>query len=157
MDSLRDIEAGLERLMPRGLSEDSRVELESVIDEFCLSAEPTVSFWRKPYLWTSAVAAVVLLGAGGMFANKGPGQNAVAVLEASDAHFHSSGISVLEKRTWIDSGEDLGIQSLNEFGETRRGWSYSGVEEERVLHEDSGYEVILQREFDAELYAASSL
>lgn len=156
MDSLRDIEAGLERLMPRGLSDDARLELEAVVDNLSASADPVISIWRKPVLWSSAAAAILALTVGSLLIQKGIEDPVVAAV-AQESVERPAGIAVLEQKTWIDSGADLGIQSVNEFGETRRGWTYTGVEEERVLHEDSGYEVILQREFEAELYAASSL
>jgi hypothetical protein len=66
-------------------------------------------------------------------------------------------IEVLGQRVWIDGGENLGIRPVNEAGETRQGWSYHGVEEERLLHGDSGYEVIVQREFEGQHFANTNL
>ncbi|MGJ8724281.1 MAG: hypothetical protein ACSHYB_06975 [Roseibacillus sp.] len=154
--SLDDIEAGLERLMPRGLTDTAREDLESVVDELA-SDSKVISFWKRPFVWQSAAAILITTLGGALVAKKvppalnAPAMVPLAVLEVVP------GIEILEQMTWIEGGTDLGVQAINDAGDVSRGWSYVGVEEERILHEGSGYEVILQREFEAELYASSSL
>lgn len=156
------IEAGLQRLMPRGLSEESQQDLEGVIDglagEVALNFRQRCQQWAPPHLGASLAAAFLLsLTAWGVFsvnsARQGADESRSLVSLDGGA---SSAISVLESRVWVDGGEDLGIRAVDEYGDAQRGWSYVGVEEERVLHEDSGYEVILQREFEGEHYASTS-
>ncbi len=153
---LSEIEASLERLMPRGLGEETRVELELVVDDLVEQAQgfgprAALSNWQS---W-AAVLAVTALGVG-FYVQRDVLSQAPSLAQA-EATFSDHGIEVLEQMTWIESGADLGVQALNQEGDVSRKWSYTGVEEERLLHEDSGYEVILQRGFEAELYAASSL
>ncbi|MBK1835084.1 hypothetical protein [Roseibacillus ishigakijimensis] len=162
---IKEIEAGLERLMPRGLGNETLEDLEVLIDEMAEEAPASLSAGR-PYRWSLSLgfAAALLLSVGGMAwhfsAREGESRMRAAVSadgEALEAFAPATGIELLAQQTWIESGSELGIQPLSETGEARRAWSYSGVEEERVLHQGTGYEVIIQREFDAELYAASSL
>ena len=154
--SLAEIEAGLERLMPRGLTDSARKDLESVVDDLAAEAEVT-PVWKRTPVWQSAAAAVLLAALGGVFFvsqnEVGGGTPALAQLEPTG---NDSGIAVLGQTSWIEGGADLGVQTINDEGDVSQGWGYVGVEEERVLHVKSGYEVILQRPFEAELYSASS-
>lgn len=151
-----EIEAGLERLMPRGLGNETRDQLHGLIDD--LAAEsPGKPLRKKAAFWQAAAAAVVLVGLTGAIASWKGSPRAEHALASLGASLDQPGLEVIEQKTWIDSGTDLGMLSHDETGEVSRGWSYSGVEEERLLHEDSGYEVILQRKFEAELHASSSL
>lgn len=153
--SLQEIEAGLERLMPRGLGEEARVELEVVLDDLAAGTLP-VPLWQRLERWYSVAAALVLMALGGgffAFQQYSQAQPMLASLTASEA---GNGIEVLERMTWVERGADFGMQALDEVGELGRGLSYIGVEEERVRHEDTGYEVILQRPFEAGIVVTSS-
>lgn len=155
--SLGDIEAGLERLMPRGLTEDTRLELESVVEGLAEEVEGGAgdSFWHGARFLQAAAAVLIAALGLGFFLHT---ENQVSpVLASLDGASQEHGIELLEQRTWIESGSELGSRTIDEAEEVSQGWSYSGVEEERLLHGDSGYEVILQREFEAELFASSSL
>ncbi len=160
-NSLQEIEAGLQRLMPKGLSDLSRDELETVIDELASKSELKSAFPSRQN-WLQ-VAAVITLGGVAVWSTMvlGNGRSNSSLVEApalsGSLNVVEQAFEVLEQRTWIESGTDLGMQTIDQGGELSRGWSYTGVEEERLLNERSGYEVILQREFEAELYAATSL
>lgn len=154
LTSLADIEAGLERLMPRGLGEETRGELEAMVDDFASKAEGVRG---RSLVWQSLAAALCLAAVGGgIFAVQQGDVNSprLAQLELSG---QGAGLEILEQLTWIDGGADLGVRTVSQEGDLSQGWGYSGVEEERLLHSGSGYEVILQRNFEAELYATSSL
>lgn len=165
LSEIDQIEAGLQRLMPRGLSNESQQGLEEVIDALAAQSELTIGQRGRASLTPAfgpALAAVLLLGltVWGLFSFQASQQRPrespfFLSLDASSAE--SGNISILESRIWLNGGEDLGIRAVDEYGDAQRGWSYVGVEEERVLHEDSGYEVILQREFEGEHYASTSL
>lgn len=160
LTTIAEIEAGLDRLMPRGLGEEARGDLEATVDHLAQGTS-TRGFWgglHSPNAVGQTIAAALVLAA------LGTGMWVLQKGAHSSREFASlatpelgSGIEVLAQMTWIESGADLGVQSLGQDGDVSQGWSYTGVEEERILHEDSGYEVILQRDFEAELYAASSL
>ena len=154
---LSEIEAGLERLMPRGLSDDTFQNLESVVEELVEQAPVSTnsSTWSRRGLWQAA-AAVALVGVGLSFVFRQQQANDLGLVEVDGIYFEEA-IELLAQRTWIESGSDLGTQSVSQSEEVSQGWGYTGIEEERVRHADSGYEVILQREFDAELYSVSSL
>lgn len=164
LSEIDQIEAGLQRLMPRGLSDESQQGLEEVIDGLAAQSRLTIGQRGRRLLtpqFGPAMAAVLLLSVTvwGVFSfqasqegtARGP---SLAFLDARESE--SGAISVLESRVWLNGGEDLGIRAVDDYGDAQRGWSYVGVEEERVLHEDSGYEVILQREFEGEHYAYTS-
>ena len=157
LTSLADIEAGLERLMPRGLTDSAREDLEGVVDDLAAGAS-IIPIWKRTRVWQSAAAALLIVGVGSALVMRqsplAEGIPALAQLASSEV---DSGIAVLEQVSWIEGGADLGVQSINEEGDVSQGWSYVGVEEESVLHVSSGYKVILQREFGAELYSPSSL
>ena len=155
--SIEEIEAGLERLMPRGLTEDTRLELEGVVEDLAEGADNVrgESFWRRPLAWQAA-AAVLIAGVGVSLFLQTESQN------LPDSGFVKTGIArdgfeVLGQRTWVEAGSGMGALTIDESEEVSQGWSYSGIQEERVLDADSGYEVILQRNFDADVFSASSL
>ena len=155
--SLTDIEAGLERLMPRGLTDSAREDLESVVEDLA-SASAVAPFWRKSQVWQSAAAAVLITAVGvSIYVKRGQSTMDVPMLVQVEPSEEDSGIAIREQMTWIDSGADLGVQAVNDAGDVSRGWGYAGVEEERILHIKSGYTVILQRDFAAEVYSASTL
>ena len=153
--SLQEIEAGLERLMPRGLSEETRLNLESVVDGLASEACPVAraSSWVRPVFWAAAAAFLVAAGTLLILENSEQTSFELAFAEAAA----SPRVELLNHRTWIESGSELGARTFDEVEEVSQGWSYSGVEEERVLHQSSGYEVILQREFTADYFSTSSL
>lgn len=157
--SLSDIEAGLERLMPRGLSDSAQEELELAVDDLA-GGSLIIPVWKRSLGWPSAVAALVVIAFGGAYVVKqgiaSPIDSRLALV-ADEGAKQRSGIEVRGQTTWIESGVALGVQALDDSGDISRGWSYSGVEEERVFHENSGYEVILQRGFEAEFHSMSSL
>ena len=155
--NLGEIEAGLERLMPRGLTDSHREHLESVVDGLAAGAS-VKPFWGRPKVWQSAAAAL-LVGALGvaLFVNQNSAPNSSLALVQEGPSGENSGIQVLEQVSWIESGSELGVEAFNDEGDISRGYGYAGVEEERILHVSSGYEVILQREFETELYSTSSL
>ena len=161
MDKFSNIEAELERLiLPRGLSDDFNQELTGVIDDLATNTDLSgCSVFRRFSMsrQAQALAAALVLSLVALGIWVGTNNHSSPISLALNEGLQSGGIAVLESSVWIDSGEDLGIQSMNEFGEARRGWSYVGVEEERFLHEDTGYEVILQREFESQHYATTSL
>lgn len=154
--SLKGIEAGLERLMPRGLGEQARVEMEVVIDDLVASALP-VPIWKRLERWHSVAAALVLVALGGAFFAFQQNSQARPILASLAVSETGNGIEVLEQMSWIEGGADFGMQTFSDEGEIGRGMSYIGVEEERVHHENTGYEVILQREFEAGVFVSSSL
>ena len=155
--SLSEIEAGLERLMPRGLTDSAREDLESVVDELAAEAS-VIPFWRRATVWQSAAAVLLTAALGGaLFVKQSQPAGNLPVLAQLEPLVEDSGIAVLEKMSWIEGGADFGVQAINDEGEVSQVWGYNGVEEERVMHVKSGYEVILQRPFEAELYDISSL
>ena len=165
--SLSEIEAGLERLMPRGLNDDTCHDLEAVVDDLAAEACPT-SFalfgdaeaprTNSSRIWQ--VAAALTVGALGLAwlsqsqDQTAPGLVSVGTAAAAEVSFP---IEILAETAWIETGSELGSNGLSQSEEVSQGWRYSGIKEERLRHESSGYEVILQCEFDAELYADSSL
>ena len=169
MDNFSEMEARLERLMPRGLSDDFHQEMTVTIDELAAEAELSQGgvggVLRRMTMNPSArgIAAVLAVSAvslgiwNGVIQRSSTANAANALAALHSETLSGGGIEVLESSVWIDSGADLGIHSIDEFGEARHRWSYAGVEEERVLHQDTGYEVILQREFEREYYATTSL
>lgn len=154
-----DIESALERLMPRGLGDETQARLEVLIDELASESEgkqSTSRFWDHPWLGLSAAAAVILAGA--VYAMwERPREVLMAKQTAAALGQDYGQIELLTHRVWIEGGENLGILSVGDAGDARQGWSYSGVEEERFLHGESGYEVIIQREFEGEHYATTTL
>ncbi len=157
--SLSEIEAGLERLMPRGLAEDARLEMEAVVVGLAAEAQVvnvvSADFrWPRRLFW--AAAAVMMISAFGVgFLLLGEKSAPSLVLEKEEFS-HEAGIQLVESRAWVERGSELDLQVVAENEEVSKGWSYSGVEEERLLHEDSGYEVLLQRSFETVLYASAS-
>jgi hypothetical protein len=166
-----DVEAALGKLMPRGLGEDARIQLETVIDELSAESRPSRLNLKSRLIHLPAlpfpqtVAALLCCGflGWGAYAVSMDGQRSssagYATIGASNQSVPASEpeIEVLTQSVWIDGGENLGIRPVNEAGDTRQGWSYHGVEEERLLHGDSGYEVVVQREFEGQHFANTTL
>lgn len=152
-----DIESALEQLIPRGLSEQTQSRLEDVIDELVEESSPTtIQSLKKRWVPYSAVASVALGALGWGIVSSLQHREASELTSTASGPSRDS-IEVLEQRAWIDRGEDLGIQSIGDSGDTRHAWRYVGVEQERFLHNESGYEVVMQREFAGEHYATTSL
>lgn len=164
------IEARLSSLMPRGMSDGFENEMGSL---FCDLAEETNlvetterdrSHWQgfaKVACLTIAGAAALTIGL--QVLKEGGSQSPPIMASLSPEgtnisnQWGSPAVDVLEKKMWISDGEALGVVALDDDGHIAQGWSYQGVEEERVLHRSSGYEVIVQRPFESEYYASTSL
>ncbi len=132
MADYSDIEASLERLMPRGLANDSLERLEGVIDDLSLDADfaaPLNPVFKRTQIFKS-LAAVLLLGVFGVAVWSQLNRSGHGILESAVSSIHDSHqatIEVLEQRVWLDGGEDLGIQPINESGEVHQGLSFAGV------------------------------
>ena len=151
--SLSEVEAGLERLMPRGLSDDALSRLEGLVDEQVAEQElPVRNDWKRGLLSCAALFAISFALVTWWAKSPSGAELAVASLMSTP-----SKISILERNSWIEGETELGLQVIAETGEAHQGYGFVGVEEERVRHEESGYEVVLQREFEAEFFTASSL
>lgn len=153
MDDLRDIEAGLERLMPRGLSEEASERFEGVIDELAENSAP-----GNLFPWWQTMAATIVVGAGVFAVNPFPKPGGtMAAVGGPASEMLGQPVEVLEQTVWLENGGDDGIKEMGDSGETRRAWWFTGVEEEKVRHAETGYEVTLQREVNGEVYLMTSL
>ena len=163
--SLEAIEAGLERLMPKGLNDVARIELEETVDNLAASTSTAPisrdKFWSKASFLKIAASLAVVSAVGAVYlSEKGIKHPSVAVVPELNEVSSSDEIEPFQfvgHRTWIQSGRELEPQPVDQFEEVSRGWGYSGIEEERIHHVSSGYEVIVQRGFDAELHSMGSL
>ncbi|MDP0489798.1 MAG: hypothetical protein Q7Q71_01960 [Verrucomicrobiota bacterium JB023] len=150
MANLDDMERSLERLMPRGMGDETRLRLEGVIDELAASTPPRMRRWP----WALAASIVVALSATAMMQESRP--------EAGGAGFtaeqsEETEFELLEKGLWLEEGRDEGIQATTDDGQAMRAFSYVAIEEERLLHPQTGYTVVVQRELEGEQYFSTSL
>lgn len=146
-----DIEKSLQRLMPRGLGEEVREDLEAIIDDLAGEAQTTS---RMPGVvwWSLAATIAIFVFSLGLVLKGGLHWKQGALVSLEEPAFE-----LIEQSVWLEQEQDEGLRAMNEAGDAMRALSYQAVEEERVRDLQSGYVVTLQREFDGEVYLATSL
>lgn len=139
--SLKDLESRLEKLTPRGMSDDGMARCETLIDELAqLGSEEGGASSPVGWSWqvTSVAAAVTLLV--GLVAGRWMGQSDVnpSITDlAEEPEFLSSAFEIIDERSWLQlDGAPEVIFTLN--GEVREIGTEVDVSEETVLHRDSG-------------------
>lgn len=153
-EPLRDLEARLERLVPRGLSEAGRARLDQQIDQLAeaVAQAPVRKGWGMRGLGAAAavaaVGAFILLNEGREAAPVAGGQDRPGAeaggAGAEGAEDESSYETVDFART-VGDGEDGGIL-LDRFDEPMRAWNYPVREMELLLDKETGLQVRIVQE-----------
>ncbi len=135
--SLLELEAQLEGLSPRGLSDDSHARCERLIDELS-SGEASQSLvgwsWR-----VASVAASVVLAIGmtsGWWLGKSGGDISISQTDSASDNL-ASAFDLIDERSWmqVEGAPQLYLSDNGEVTELR---TEVDVSEETVVHRDSG-------------------
>lgn len=145
-DSLKKLEAQLEALTPRGLSDASEARCHDLIDELTSNSLTKVS--RSPIGWswqvTSVAAAVVLLigMSSGWWLGQSRGPAPTSDIETEPDYF-ASAFDLVDERSWImiDGAPQLYWSESGEVTELR---TEVDISEETVMHRDSGQLVTIR-------------
>ena len=142
--SLKDLEQQLEKLTPRGMSDDGMTRCEELFDELAqsgiVSSSPIGWSWKV----TSIAAAVTLLVglSAGWWMGQG-NERPVASSVVEEPVFLSSAFEFVDERSWLQlDGSPEMILSSN--GEVREVATEVDISEETVLHRDSGNVITLR-------------
>lgn len=132
-----EIEEALMRLMPVGLSESVRTEVESQLDELCGDVEfvhPVVATFPK-WMAASGIAAVLVLGLVIFHGGKDALQEPVAAAD-------ESGFVLLNGADRVEGLSDEGL-FVDSGGSAMRKLKLRVVEESKVRDKESGIVVTL--------------
>ncbi|MEN8694054.1 MAG: hypothetical protein ABF334_04555 [Akkermansiaceae bacterium] len=143
-NSLKDLEQQLEKLSPRGMSNDGMARCEALFDE--LAQTKPVS--KSPVGWSlrvtsiaAAVALIVGLSAGWRLGQGGDAPVVSNIIEAPD--LLSSAFEFVDERSWLQL-EGSPEMILTSNGEVKEIATEIDVSEETVLHRDSGNYITLR-------------
>ncbi|MDB4458151.1 hypothetical protein N9133_02115 [Akkermansiaceae bacterium] len=136
-DSLKKLEAQLETLSPRGLSNDAETRCHDLLDELAsgkVSQSPIGWSWRV----TSIAASIVLLigMSSGWWLGQSRGAVPVSQIEAAPDYL-ASAFDLVDERSWmqVDGAPQLYLSANGEITELR---TELDISEETVVHRDSG-------------------
>lgn len=148
-DPLRDLEKRLERMVPKGLSEQTQERLEDQIDELAAQVGKPASFsWRHYAAMAAALASVA-----GLSFVAGQRESQAVAVDAPDGGGVLKGVPVepdeladdrfkfVDYEFHVSDSASDGGYILSRFNEPRRTWSFDTREIELVLDEESGLEV----------------
>ncbi|NNC88706.1 MAG: hypothetical protein HKN82_09645 [Akkermansiaceae bacterium] len=138
-DRLARIEAGLERLVPRGLSDTTKDALETRIDEW---AGTVADDRRRGWKVGAAAAAVALLGAGAFLQQgAGPGSAPVAMPGVDAPAEAPAAIETLSMAVQVNSRFDGGWVHGDGSQKPFRYHGYEVTNETEMVDPATGYEV----------------
>ncbi len=147
-DSMKRMEARLESLMPKGISDCGRERLEETIDE--LAATTPVAGNSS---WKWAVGAAACLGlAAGLGLLRGPEEVGPVVevptvpVEGVVLAVYEPVVETLASSLQVDGRFDEGWAVVEGDGVPHRYWGYELTDEEEVVDEESGYTVRIYSE-----------
>ena len=148
-DPLQELEEQLERMVPRGLSEQGRGRLEDQIDELAAVVEAAPGSWQWQKLAAIAAALALVATMGFMIGGGGPGGRTTGpeITSPEKTSQHVPGFEMVGfDREVLDNPEHLIV--LSRHDEPMHKWGYKTREIELVLDEESGLRVRIVSEHD---------
>lgn len=152
-DTLQRLEARLEALVPKGISDHGRERMEEVIDKLA-SEVPLVHSGGGMWKWPVGAAACLGLAAGLALLRGPDGPGALVEMpEVSVARVarvawadYEPGVETMASSLQVDERFDEGWVVVDGAGLPHRYWAYELTDEEEVLDEESGFTVRIYSE-----------